>query len=187
MSQKVAAPRETGLAALESRGYSLLSLPSTTETILHPSQTPHALEMVSIRLALAKAGILRSWKSDLEIASKNLALESGAVKDFDAVAEIDLGGTCRIVGLEYERSPKAASRYQAIREVLNRDKSTDAVLYLAANDDILYVLAMELCATQGRIGFVLGDAFRRSLLETNTLTNENSAELMPLRKFLVSQ
>ena len=84
--------RSRALIFLESRGHYLLSLPSATEAILHPSQVPHALEMVNIRVAFAKAGVLHSWKSDLEIASKNLVLENGAAKDFDAVAGIEVDG-----------------------------------------------------------------------------------------------
>ena len=170
---------QQGLIFLESRGHYLLSLPSATEAILHPSQVPHALEMVSIRVAFAKAGVLHSWKSDLEIASKNLVLENGAAKDFDAVAGIEVDGKSRTIGIEYERNPKAAARYRAIREVFERDETTDAVLYLTANDDILYLLAMELRAMRKRIGFVLSDAFRRSLLETRTLTNSNNSEVVP--------
>jgi len=173
-----------GLIFLESRGHYLLSLPSATEVILHPSQVPHALEMVSIRVALAKAGVLHSWKSDLEITSKNLVLESGAAKDFDAVAGIEVDGKSQTIGIEYERNPKAVARYRAIQEVFERDETTDAVLYLTANDDILYLLAMELRATRKRIGFVLSDAFRRSLLETRTLTNSINSEVVPLRDFL---
>jgi hypothetical protein len=140
--------------------------------------------MVSIRVALAKAGVLQSWKSDLEITSKNLVLESGAAKDFDAVAGIEVDGKSRTIGIEYERNPKAVARYRAIQEVFERDETTDAVLYLTANDDILYLLAMELRATRKRIGFVLSDAFRRSLLETRTLTNSINSEVVPLRDFL---
>ena len=173
-----------GLIALESRGHYLLSLPSTTEVSLHPSQVPHALEMTSIRIALARAGVLRSWKSDLEITSKNLVSESGMGKDFDAVAEIEVDGSRRTIGIEYERSPKAAARYQAIREVLDGDQTTDAILYLTSNDDILYLLAMELRGARKRVGFVLSDAFRRSLLETRTLTNSNNSEVVLLRTFL---
>ena len=137
-----------------------------------------------IRVAFSKAGVLQSWKSDLEIASKNLVLENGAAKDFDAVAGIEVEGYARTIGIEYERSPKAAARYRAIREVLEHDETTDAVLYLTANDDILYLLAMELRAMRKRIGFVLSEAFRRSLLETRTLTNSNNSEVVLLRDFL---
>jgi hypothetical protein len=38
---------QQGLIFLESRGHYLLSMPSATEATLHPSQVPHALEMVS--------------------------------------------------------------------------------------------------------------------------------------------
>ena len=54
--------------------------------------------------------------------------------------------------------------------------------FLAKTDDILYLLAMELRATRKRIGFALSEAFRRSLLETRTLTNTASSEIVPLRK-----
>jgi hypothetical protein len=43
---------------------------------------------------------------------------------------------------------------------------------------------MELRAMRKRIGFVLSDAFRRSLLDTRTLTNTNNSEVVLLRDFL---
>ena len=174
----------SGLAFLESRGHFLLSLPSTAEQMLHPAQVPHALEMVHIRLALMKAGILRSWKTDLEIASRNLVLETGATKDFDAIAEIDVDGTQHCYAIEYERSPKSASRYRAIREVLDKDVTVDAVLYLTANDDILYLLAFEMRGARKRIGFALSECFRQSLLDTRTLTNTPNSEVVPLRDLI---
>lgn len=176
---------QQGLAALESRGHYLLSLPSTKDRIVHPSQVPHALDMADIRVALTKAGVLRGWKSDLEIASRNLVMESESAKDFDAIAEIEIGGSIRTVGIEYERSPKAVARYRTIREVLERDRTTDAILYLTPNEDLLYLLAMEFRATRKRIGFLLSEAFRRSLLETRTLTNSDNSEVMLLRDFLM--
>jgi hypothetical protein len=174
------------LAFLESRGHYLLSLPSTTEKILHPSQVPHALELVGIRLSLAKAGLLRSWKSDLEITSRNLVFANAVTKDFDAVAEIDANGITHSVAIEYERNPKAASRYRAIREILDKDETTDTVLYLAANDDILYLLAAEMSSSRKRIGFALSESFRRSLLETRTLTNTENSEIVLLRELLAT-
>jgi len=111
-------------------------------------------------------------------------LGNGAAKDFDSVAGIVVDGQSRTIGIESERNPKATARYRAIREVFERDETTDAVLYLTANDDILYLLAMELRAMRKRIGFVLSDAFRRSLLETRTLTNSNNSKVVLLRDFL---
>jgi len=175
---------QLGLECLESRGHYLVSLPSNTEQILHPSKVAHALELVNIHLALARSGLLRSWKSDVEITSRNLVAANGTTKDYDAVAEIEVDGCTRGIGIEYERSAKSASRYDVIREALDRDKTTDVVLYLTASDDILYLLAMELRATRKRIGFALSNAFRHSMLETPTLTNEGSSEVLPLRELL---
>lgn len=173
-----------GLECLESRGHYLVSLPSDTEQILHPSKVAHALDLVNIRLAFARSGLLRSWKSDLEITSRNLVAPDGEAKDYDAVAEIELDGRTRRIGIEYERSAKAAVRYAAICGTLDKDLTTDLILYLTPSDDILYVLAMELRATRKRIGFALSESFRHSVLDTRTLTNEGSSEVLPLRELL---
>jgi hypothetical protein len=58
------------------------------------------------------------------------------------------------------------------------------IFYLTASDDVLYLLAMELRAARKRIAFALSDQFRRSLLETRTLTNTASSEIVPLRELL---
>jgi hypothetical protein len=173
---------QQGLECLESRGHYLVSLPSNTEQILHPSKVAHALELVNIHLAFARSGLLRSWKSDVEITSRNLVAAGAATKDFDAVAEIGIDRCTRTIGIEYERSAKAASRYATIREALDRDGTTDTVLYLTSSDDILYLLAMELRTTRKRIGFALSEAFLHSLLDTRTLTNTASSEIVPLRE-----
>jgi hypothetical protein len=172
---------QSGLIFLESRGLYLLSLPSTTEQIIHPSQVPHALELVSIRTALAQAGILRSWKCELEISSRNLMVENSVTKDYDAIAEIEVGGTSRSFAIEYERSAKSSTRYRAIREALDKDTAVDTVLYLTANDDILYLLATEMRSSSKRIGFALSESFRQSLLDTRTLLNTEGAEVVLFR------
>jgi hypothetical protein len=172
---------QSGLLFLESRGHYLLSLPSTTEQIIHPTQIPHALELVNIRVALAVAGILRSWKCELEITSRNLMLENSSTKDYDAIAEVDVDGTNRSFAIEYERSAKAAARYRAIRETLDNDNAVDTVLYLTANDDILYLLAVEMRSATKRIGFALSEAFRHSLLDTRTLLNTEGSEIVLFR------
>ena len=175
---------QTGLASLESRGHTLLSLTSAAQQILDPSQIPHALELVNIHLALMRGGILRTWKTDLEIASRNLVLDGLATKDFDAIAEIDVNGNSHCCGIEYERSPKSPSRYRAIREVLDRDQTVDTVLYLTADDDIMYLLALEMRGARKRIGFALSGSFRESLLETRTLTNTPNSDVVLLRDLI---
>jgi hypothetical protein len=83
---------------------STATLPSDTEQILHPSKVAHALELFNIHLAFARTGLLRSWKTDREITSRNLVAASGAIKDYDAIAEIEVDGCTRSIGIEYERS-----------------------------------------------------------------------------------
>ena len=178
---------QQGLECLEARGHYLLSLPSNAEQILHPSQVPHALELVNIRIALAKGGLLRSWKCELEITSRNLVVESSATKDYDAIAEIAFGGDCKRLAIEYERNPKAAQRYRAIRDVLDKDETADTILYLTSNDDILYLLAVEMRSCRRQIGFALSESFRRSLLETRTLTNTEDSAVVSLRDLLAAK
>lgn len=172
---------QAGLIFLESRGHYLLSLPSTTDLIIHPSQVPHALELVNIRSALARAGLLRSWKCELEISSRNLMVENSVTKDYDAIAEIDVDGTSRRFAIEYERSAKGSGRYRAILDALDKDAAIDTVLYLTANDDILYLLATEMRSSSKRIGFALSESFCQSLLDTRTLLNTDGADVVLFR------
>lgn len=170
-----------GLRVLESRGHSLISLPSTAEQIIHHSQVPHAIELTRIRLALTKHGLLRSWLSDLEIVSRNSILEPGSAKDFDAVAEILVDGSPQTFAIEYERTPKGGARYREIRQMLNRDRTVDVVLYLASERNVLYLLAEEMRATQKRIGITMSDSFRQNPLEANTLVIGPGSEIVPFR------
>jgi hypothetical protein len=184
--QPVFAITPLGLRVLESRGHYLLSLPSTTDRIIHPTQIPHAMELVNIRLALAKHGILRSWLGELEITSRNLVLESGTAKDYDAVAEILVGGELQTFAIEYERTAKASVRYQEIREMLGRDQTVDVVLYLTSDRNVLYLLALEMQGVAKRIGLALSESFRRDLLDANTLLAAGSSEVVPFRALFVS-
>lgn len=170
-----------GLRVLESRGHSLIALPSTADQILHHSQVPHAIELIRIRLALLKHGILRSWLSDIEIASRNSVLEPGSAKDFDAVAEIQVDGSIHTFAIEYERTPKGGARYREVRQMLNRDRSVDVVLYLATERNVLYLLAEEMKTAKKRIGIALCDAFRENPLEANTLVTGAESEIVPFR------
>lgn len=174
----------SGLAFLESRGHCLLSLTSTAKHILRPEEVLHAIELVNIRLALKKGGILRAWKSDLEIASRNQVLQALATKNFDAVAEIEVDGRPCRCAIEYERSRKSTDCYRAIREVLDRDESVDSVLYLTSNEEMLYLLAIEMRGTRKRMGFALSQSFRQLLLETPTLTNGPNSEVVLFRDLL---
>jgi hypothetical protein len=91
------------------------------------------------------------------------------------------------LAIEYERNPKAAQRYRAIRDVLDKDETADTILYLTSNDDILYLLAVEMRSCRRQIGFALSESFRRSLLETRTLTNTEDSAVVSLRDLLAAK
>jgi hypothetical protein len=181
LGQPVYAITQVGLRLLESRGHYMAALPSTTEQIIHRSQLLHALELVNIRLALAKKGILQSWQCELEIASRNLIQENGTAKDYDAVAGIVVGEELQTFAIEYERTIKAASRYKEIRELLSRDRTVDVVLYVTSDHNVLYLLALEMRGVAKQIGLVLSESFRRDLLEARTLLASGSSDVVPFR------
>jgi len=173
-----------GMSLLEYRGYTLVSVSSETGRLLHSNQIFHALELVNIRLALANVGALRSWKSEIEVASRNLVYSSGTTKDYDALAEIKHEGQIYKIGIEYERTVKAAARYAEIREALGRDRSVDAVLYLASSFDVLHVLAVELCNAAKRIGFMTSEQFCSDLFNASTILNAPSQKVVQFGEFL---
>jgi DNA-binding Lrp family transcriptional regulator len=177
-----------GLSFLESRGHILFSLPSTTERkIIHSLQIPHALELVNIRLAMLRAGILVAWKCDLEIASRNLVLDGPPAKDYDAIAEIEVDGVAYSVAIEYERSLKKIARYREIREILDQDQTAETILYLAVNEQLLCTLAYELRAVHKHIGFAISGSFRQSPLNTLMVINNAKNDTVSLRGFLAAE
>ena len=182
--QPVYAITTLGLTLLESRGHSLVALPSTVERVIHRTQLFHAVELVHIRLALAQHGILRSWQSDLEVRSRNLVTAHSYAKDYDAVVEVNVAGESRQFAIEYERTAKGSARYEEIREVLSRDKTVDTILYLTSDHDILYLLAVELRGVAKRIGIALSDQFRRDTLNTRTLVVGAGAEVVEFRSLI---
>lgn len=176
-----------GLRLLESRGHSLVSLPSSVEQVIHYSQVPHAIELMRVRLALAQHGILRSWLSEVEVSSRNTVLAVGQAKDYDAVAEIVVDEQLHTIGIEYERTPKGANRYREIRQMLDQDRTADLVLYLASDRNVLYLLAEEMRTTRKRLGIALSESFRRNPLETNTLMTGEESEVVPFKRIFSVQ
>ena len=84
------------------------------------------VEINAIRLALKHAGILVSWKSELEIISEHL-VNSANSKDYDAMVAVRLGDRQARFALEFERTAKSAARYYDMSKSIIYDGSTDLV------------------------------------------------------------
>ncbi|RXH53765.1 replication-relaxation family protein [Granulicella sibirica] len=173
-----------GLSYLEMRGHTLISLPSTGRQILNETQVFHALELVEIRLALRESGLLQTWQTELELASRNLVFYGGAAKDYDAFITLQTEEGAWQLALEYERTVKGSARYSDIRAVLNGDKTADAVLYLTSSHDVSHVLAIEMRGVKKTIGVALSEDFRRDLLRTPVLNIGAGHAVTSFREFL---
>lgn len=160
-----------GLCQLENAGQFAVVLNSRTQHLPHPSQAYHALELISIRIALANALLLAGWRSDIETASANTVAQNGITKDYDALVDVWNGSQLARFGLEYERTLKSAKRYKEIRLALERDRGTTCVLYLTSGFDVAWHLAHELSGVSKRLAFATAPTFRQRLLMTEVITD----------------
>ncbi|HET6842834.1 MAG TPA: hypothetical protein VFK06_14320 [Candidatus Angelobacter sp.] len=155
-----------GLVQLESHCHYATVLNSLTQHLPHPSHAWHALELNSVRLALARANVLLSWKSDIETASANTISTNPLEKDYDAIVNVWNEDCAAAFGLEYERSIKSSQRYDRIRRVLEEESKLNCILYLGAGEEITWHLARQLSGISKRLAFASSRAFQESLLDT---------------------
>ncbi len=132
-----------GLGVLESYGEGLLTISSSSQHLPSVIQAPHFLELNEIRRALKETGKLLKWKWEREITSLNYVIGAPLVKEYDAVAELDLGGEPYRIAIEYERTLKASARYQDIQKAIREEGGVDMILYLTATVDQVFSLAGE--------------------------------------------
>ncbi len=160
-----------GLLQLEKHGHFATVLNSKTLHLPNQSQLHHALELNGIHLALVRAGILATWRSDVETASGNTISTIPLGKDYDAVVDVWNGNIMARFALEYERTLKSARQYERIRCALNSDSQIGCVLYLSAGVEIVLHLARELSGIPKRLGFATAAAFYQQLLDTPVITH----------------
>lgn len=173
-----------GLRQLEKHGQFATVLNSKTERLPDPCQLHHALELNDIHLALVQAGILASWRSDVETASENTISTTPLRKDYDAVVDVWNGNLMARFALEYERTLKSARQYEKIRSALKLDGQIGCVLYLGAGFEIVRHLAHELSGIPKRLAFATAPAFYQQLLDTPVVTHPHQP-VVPFRDLLV--
>jgi hypothetical protein len=174
---------QSGLLELESHGEYAVGLHSRTRRMPDRLQMFHSLELVAIRLALVRNGLLISWQSEIEISSMNMVSTSPYQKDYDAIVKMWIGQDAREFALEYERSLKSAREYQGIREALATERQIECIVYLGADPAISVALLHQLTPCPRRIGFLTSRAFREQLLEASVAIDARQP-MIPLRQFL---
>lgn len=111
----------------------------------------HALGVNGVHLDLLRAGCLVSWENEMEIRCRNELPVSKYAKEYDAIVTLRLGGRQVRFALEYERTPKARSEYDAISAMIERETNLDRVLYLAGNRYIYSLLAQHFNRKRQRV------------------------------------
>ena len=134
---------------------------NTAQSSLH-----HSLELNEIHLALKRSGTLVHWMPETEIRSRSDLTDSGYWKYYDAVVTVRLAGQDYKFALEYERTPKAARQYIAIRERIEQETTIAHFLYLMPNHDLLWFVANRFLECKRTVCFGL---FKDFLEQTLTL------------------
>lgn len=120
--------------------YSIANRPSTIKN----RQLHHSLDLNEIHLALKRSGSLVYWMPETEVRSRTDLTPYGYCKYYDAVVVVRLAGQDCKFALEYERTPKAARQYVAIRERIEQETAIRHFLYLVPNHDFLWFIAEKL-------------------------------------------
>lgn len=172
------------LALGRSGNVSIHSAPQENSTI-RARQLHHSLDLNEIHLALKRTGRLVYWMPETEVRSRNDLTSYGYWKYYDAVVVARLAGQDCKFALEYERTPKAARHYVAIRERLDQETSIGHFLYLVPNHDLMRFLAEKLSQCKRTIHIGLLQDFLQQTLALQVRQNR-SPVTVPLASVLAS-
>ena len=133
----------------------------------------HALELNDIHLALKRTGVLVRWTPESDIRSRNEFTGIGYVKDYDAVVAVRLDGHEHRFALEYERTPKAKSRYADIWKRIEEETEFRNFLYLVPNYDLLALLVKQFQDCRRAVHFGLRKDFLSDTLSVSVQANHS--------------
>jgi hypothetical protein len=163
-----------GASELIARGEYYAGLPDRFDAV--GGHVQHALELNEIHLALKRTGKLVRWTPESDIRSRNELTGIGFGKDYDAAIEVRIGEQEHRFALEYERTPKAKVRYEAIRMRIEAETEFRRFLYIAPNLDLLSFLRERLRNCRRLIFFGLHRDLLTDALDFPVLTNLGSSE-----------
>ena len=163
-----------GASELIARGEYYAGSPDRPESVgVH---VRHALELNEIHLALKHTGKLVRWTPESDIRSRNELTGIGYVKDYDAIVQVRIDGHEHRFALEYERTPKAKARYEAIRMRIEAQTEFRHFLYIAQNLDLLAFLRERFRDCRQSIHFGLHRDLLSDGLELPVMTNHGGGE-----------
>jgi len=113
-------------------------------------QLHHSLDLNEIHLALKRSGSLVYWMPETEVRSRTDLTPYGYCKYYDAVVVVRLAGQDCKFALEYERTPKAARQYVAIRERIEQETAIRHFSVRGAESRLPVVHCKETVAVQAR-------------------------------------
>ena len=143
----------------------------------------HSLDVNDIHLAMLRTKQLVSWKCELEIRSQNEFTGAGFAKDYDAIVTVNTMGQDARFALEYERKPKQPKRYWQIRELIEKEKHVECVLYLTSTFQLLSYVSRFFERSAKPVYFGVLDEFRLHTMETKVMDGRRTMTF-PLRAVL---
>lgn len=155
-----------GLMLLEHHGQFTAVLHSNTDNLPHPSQVFHSLRLNAVQLALARANVLASWQTEVEIASFNTISRAPYQKDYDAIVDVWVNERRARFALEYERTLKSLKHYERIRTALEAEQQIEFVLYLTSGMEVLVHLLREFQSVRKQVAFANVSSFEQQMLDT---------------------
>jgi len=159
----------SGVMHMTSMGVSCVGMTTGFVPVRDASRVAHSVDVTDIRLHLLRAGLLKEWRSEVDVRASNDLTSYRLAKDYDSIMTLSICGQEVKVALEYERQPKAKKRYNGIREIIESERRVSRFLYLFPDYKLLwYVHELFRKATQ-KIFFGLVPEIERDLLEARVV------------------
>lgn len=159
----------SGVMHLTTLGMSCVGMTTGFVPVRDASRVAHSVDVMNIRLRLLRAGLLREWRSEVDIRAGNDLTSYRFAKDYDSIMTLSVQGREVKVALEYERQPKAKNRYKVIQETIRNERRVDRFLYLFPEYKLMWFVHGLFWKTAQRIYFGLAYELERDLLETRVV------------------
>jgi len=159
----------SGVMHMTSLGVSCVGMTTGFVPVRDASRVAHSVDVTDIRLHLLRAGLLKEWRSEVDVRASNDLTSYRFAKDYDSIVTLGVGGREVKVALEYERQPKAKKRYEGIQETIENEQRVDRFLYLFPEYKLLWFVHGLFRKTARQVYFGLTYELERDRLETRVV------------------